>query len=88
LDENHDGVINASDSGFANLEVWTDTNGNGVVDPGELQSLANLGITSIGLSTQTINQSDCGNEVKEIATHSKSDGTTGEIAEAYFDNSH
>jgi len=30
LDANHDGVINALDPGFANLEVWTDTNGNGV----------------------------------------------------------
>jgi Ca2+-binding RTX toxin-like protein len=87
LDVNHDGVINASDPGFANLEVWTDTNGNGVVDPGELQSLASLGIVSINLTTENVNQSVGGNEIAEIATYTKSDGTTGEIAEAYFDNS-
>jgi hypothetical protein len=87
LDVNHDGVINVSDPGFASLEVWTDTNGNGVVDPGELQTLTQLGITSINLTTTAVNQDLGGNVVKEVATYTRSDGTTGEIAEAYFDNS-
>lgn len=87
LDTNHDGVINANDPGFANLEVWTDTNGNGVADPGELHSLASLGITSINLTTQNVNQADGGNLIAEVATYTRSDGTTREIAEAYFDNS-
>ncbi|SDG42860.1 calcium-binding protein [Paraburkholderia phenazinium] len=87
LDANHDGVINASDPGFADLEVWTDTNGNGVVDPGELHSLSSLGIVSISLTTENVNQSVGGNEIEEVATYTKSDGTTGEIAEAYFNNS-
>ncbi|MFM0665807.1 hypothetical protein PQQ66_35515, partial [Paraburkholderia sediminicola] len=87
LDVNHDGVINASDPGFASLEIWTDTNGNGVVDPGELQTLAQLNITSIDLTTTNVNQNNGGNVIKEVATYTRSDGSEGEIAEAYFDNS-
>lgn len=87
LDTNHDGTINAQDPGFSSLEVWTDTNGNGVTDPGELHTLASLGITSINLTTTAVNQSVGGNAIQEIATYTKSDGSTGEIAEAYFDNS-
>jgi hypothetical protein len=87
LDVNHDGVINAQDPGFASLEVWTDTNGNGVTDPGELHTLAELGITSITLTTQSVDQALGGNLIAEVATYTRTDGTTGEVAEAYFDNS-
>jgi Ca2+-binding RTX toxin-like protein len=87
LDTNHDGVIDAQDPGFANLKVWVDANGNGVTDPGELYSLADLDITFITLTTQTVNQRTGGNVIAEIATYTRADGTTGQIAEAYFDNS-
>ncbi|MBV8061792.1 MAG: hypothetical protein JO253_09750, partial [Alphaproteobacteria bacterium] len=55
LDPNHTGVIDASNPAFANLYVWQDANGNGVADPGEVQSLSQLGITSINL-TPTVDQ--------------------------------
>ena len=63
LDANHDGVINASDPGFSTLEVWTDTNGNGVTDPGELRTLAQVGITSINLATSVQDQTVNGNVI-------------------------
>ena len=39
LDSNADGKIDANDEKFAELKVWQDTNGNGVVDAGELKTL-------------------------------------------------
>lgn len=87
LDTNHDGVIDASDPGFSNLKVWVDENGNGATDPGELKTLAQLDINSINLTSTTVNQDSSGNTIEEIAAFSRANGTTGEIAEAYFDNS-
>jgi uncharacterized protein YdgA (DUF945 family) len=86
LDTDHDGVLNANDPGFSTLEVWTDTNGNGVTDPGELQTLAQLGITSINLAPTVVNETVNGNVIGEVATFTRSDGTTGQVAEAYFAN--
>jgi hypothetical protein len=45
LDANGDCVISGAE--LAGLSVWKDDNGNGVTDPGELTSVAALGITSI-----------------------------------------
>jgi len=87
LDANNDGILDAQDAGFTSLDLWTDTNGNGATDPGELHSLSSLGIASISLSAASVSQNVGGNEIREIATYTKSDGTTGEIGEAYFDNS-
>jgi len=81
LDANGDGVINASDLGFSTLYVWQDANGNGQVDPGELESLSQLGIASLTLaysaSTGTIN----GNLVVGIGSVTMTDGTTRELAD-------
>ncbi|WP_186163663.1 calcium-binding protein [Burkholderia gladioli] len=86
LDANGDGVVNLSDPGFYDLCVWADVNGNGVSDPGELHSLQELGIVAINLETENSKRKVGGNLVAEAATFVKSDGSTGEIVEAYFDN--
>ena len=52
-DTNHDGVVNASDTRFAQLRVWRDLNQDGISQTGangstrELFTLAELGITSL-----------------------------------------
>ena len=51
LDSNGDGVIDAQDDALSQLKVWVDANGDGVSDAGELFSLTDLGIASIGLNT-------------------------------------
>jgi hypothetical protein len=61
-DANHDGVINASDPIWNSLNIWVDSNGNGVTDPGELRTLASLGITSLNLS-----YTDQGTTVKDAS---------------------
>ncbi|WP_186157725.1 calcium-binding protein [Burkholderia gladioli] len=86
LDANRDGVVDLSDPGFYDLCVWADVNGNGVSDPGELHSLQELGIVAINLETENSKRKVGGNLVAEAATFVKSDGSTGEIVEAYFDN--
>ncbi|WP_342724633.1 calcium-binding protein [Bradyrhizobium sp. B097] len=68
LDSNHDGVIDANDAAFSQLKVWTDQNLNGQLDAGELESLSDLGITSISLSTSPVNLTVSGNQVVEQAT--------------------
>ena len=49
VDFNGDGKIDASDT-FDVLKVWVDANENGVVDPGELKSLADLGTVRISFA--------------------------------------
>ena len=46
LDENHDGVINADDSAYADLKIWKD-DGDGVTESGELVSMGEAGVESI-----------------------------------------
>lgn len=44
LDSNGDNRINASDANFAQLRVWSDLNGDGISQAGEVVSLASLSL--------------------------------------------
>jgi ribonuclease PH len=54
FDTNHDGVFNAADAQFGEFKVWQDANQNGVSDAGEVRSLADLGISSINLTSDGV----------------------------------
>ncbi|MGH6985236.1 MAG: hypothetical protein ACRED9_00145 [Caulobacteraceae bacterium] len=84
MDSNSDGVINALDPAFANLVVWQDANDDDVVEPGEVETLAQAGIASISLAAAPSNQSINGDVVEETATVTMADGTTCEIADVAF----
>ena len=50
LDDNGDGVLSGSE--LQGLALWTDRNGNGISDPGEITSVQEIGITAISWDRQ------------------------------------
>jgi large repetitive protein len=85
-DSNHDGVLSASDTAFAQFGVWQDANSNGVTDAGEFNSLVELGITSIDLVSDGVSYTAADGDVVVHGTGSFSwaDGTSGTLADASF----
>ncbi len=97
LDSNQDGVIDANDDSFSELQVWQDLNQDGVSQADELFSLASVNIDSIDVTNYVQAPSTSGlhvswNRVIEgnYITHSGSvtfsDGDTSEIVDAWFAN--
>ncbi|MCZ4305667.1 calcium-binding protein [Zoogloeaceae bacterium G21618-S1] len=81
LDSNADGVFDANDAQFGNVRVWRDLDQDGVSDAGELMSLTDAGIASIGLNDTAFNQALFGgNQMTSKATFTRTDTTTGTIA--------
>ena len=87
VDSDGNNIINSNDSGFSQLYVWADADGDGVADAGEVKTLAALGITSISLGSTPVEQNVGGNLITKIATFTYSNGNTGQVAEAFFNNS-
>lgn len=84
LDSNRDGKIDSSDTRFSELKVWVDADGDGATDSGELRTLADHGIASIGLAAQA--NSDTGkigeNMLISTAIFTRADGSTGTVGGA------
>jgi len=87
LDANSDGVINNQDAQFANLQVWQDTNQDGVSQLDELHTLTELGIESISTTSETVNQNINGNILSSVGTYTKTDGTVGGTGSLFFGTS-
>jgi VCBS repeat-containing protein len=85
-DSNHDGQLSAADAGFADFRVWQDGNSNGIVEAGEMTSLTALGIAGISLTSDRIGFSAAGGDVEVVGTgsYTRSDGSTGVLADAVF----
>lgn len=56
FDSNGDGLFSSDDDKFDEFKVWRDANGNGRADSGEVLSLADAGVASIGLAGDAVNQ--------------------------------
>jgi len=87
FDGNGDGKLDANDSGFVGFSMWIDGNNNGRTDAGELQSLAQAGISSISLTGtptgQTAAQRTGGQSVIfNTASFTYANGTTGTLSDA------
>ena len=88
-DSNGDGIIDSNDVDFSQLLIWNDANGNGISETGELISLADAGIVSISLNYHTANQNtESGTLLGNVATFTKADGTSFEIAEYWVLSHH
>ena len=55
---NSDGVIDEGDAVFPSLWLWRDASHDGVSQPGELHTLAGLGLKSIGLDYRESKRAD------------------------------
>ena len=94
LDDNGDGVLDSSDSAWANLKVmrWTDDNNNDIKDDGEesLVTLDSLAIESLNTGFANSNHVDSsGNEHRQEGGYTKTvindDGTTETITRKMTD---
>lgn len=85
-DSNDDGVLDASDAAFAQFGVWQDANSDGVAQAGEFRSLADMGITSIDLTSdgQAYAAAEGTVQVAGESSYTMADGSTGIVADASF----
>lgn len=89
FDTDGDGYLteaDASGGGFdwSQFKVWQDANQNGISDAGELVSLADAGIVSIGLGLNGEASESEGNIVHNTTTFTRVDGTVGQAADVSF----
>ena len=86
FDSNGDGLLDASDDRFVEFKLWFDRDSDGVTDAGELLSLAEAGVTSIGLvGTATGESVTAGsNIVYNRAEFTRDDGTVGTVLDSGF----
>ncbi|WP_111850147.1 calcium-binding protein [Acinetobacter baumannii] len=84
-DLNNDGVIDAEDEIYQQLQVWQDINQNAHVDQGELTGLQTIGIQQIDLAyTSAKDIDDNGNHHKQQGQFIWADGTVGKIDDVWF----
>lgn len=83
-DSNNDGVINSLDTKFNELKIWQDLNENGITDEGELKSLEQVGIDSIGLNVIDLNLEHNQNTITGMSTYTTTDGNTHNIYNVNF----
>jgi hypothetical protein len=84
LDTNSDNVISSADKGFADLEVWVDSNADGISQASELKTLDSLGITSLNLATTSTSEKNNGNWVGLASSYTTVDGANHVMADVLF----
>jgi Ca2+-binding RTX toxin-like protein len=83
-DGNHDGLINASDAIWSTLRVWRDADTDGDTDPGELRTMAQVGITGISLIAEPVDLEEGGNDITFRGSFTWADASVGEIVSAFI----
>jgi subtilisin-like proprotein convertase family protein len=66
---------------WSEVVVWQDINQNGLADPGELKTLDQLGIASIGLNDTTPGETVNGGTIQSSSTFTTGNGVVGELAD-------
>lgn len=85
-DDNLDGLINAADAVWSDLQLWTDLASDGFSFGFELFSLDDAGITQISLSgVEEVSETLANQAVSHRSTFEWADGTQGQIADVWFD---
>jgi len=83
---NDNGLVEAGDLLFEQLQAWTDTNGDGVSQEGELHPLKAFGIVALELSSHhEVGRHDHhGNDLGLRALFHRADGRTGALVDVLF----
>lgn len=85
LDSNKDGKIDSADAAFSELQIWKDSDGDGITSTGELHSLAELGIASISAAYTASSTVDAnGNSHSQTGTYTTTDGQTRSATDVWF----
>ncbi|WP_236341795.1 calcium-binding protein [Paenibacillus plantiphilus] len=85
IDDNRDGKIDANDAAYSQLRIWKDVNSDGVINNGEILTLTDAGVVSIGTGYSSSNMVDAqGNEHRQIGAFTKADGTTAAMHDVWF----
>lgn len=84
-DQNGDGIIDAQDEVYNDLLVWQDANSDGISQAEEMFHLNDLDIASINLNATETDYDINGNTVTDTSTFTYTDGTTGQIVDAWFE---
>lgn len=84
FDTNHDDALSAADAQWDRLYVWQDLNEDGVQTPDELTTVAQRGVAAISLVSDNVASSNAGNTIHGIGSYTRTDGTTGQLADVAF----
>ena len=85
FDSNDDGLVDLTDAGFSELQVWQDSNENGVTDAGELVDLESAGVASLNTSYTDVFSMDAqGNIHGEHSSATLADGATIDLVDVYL----
>jgi hypothetical protein len=81
----HDNTLDARSELWSRLLLWTDSNHNGMSEPGELAPLANSGIEAIHLDYKFTGRRDAsGNWFRQRADLRWTDGTTSKVYDVWL----
>ena len=75
FDSNLDGVFDANDTDWSKFRVWQDADQDGETDDGELQTLAEAGITSFDLTSDNEAEEVGSNYISGRSTYTTAGGT-------------
>ena len=84
-DDNNDGLIDAKDPIWRELQVWRDDNGDAHSAAEELHPLADFDITAIALAPTEVDETDAaGNRISHRGTVRLSDESSRDAADVWF----
>ncbi len=78
-------MIDSQDSIFERLQLWQDTNGDGISQPSELHDLKYYDIKNISLSSQKVDYNVVGGKLTDISEVSFNNGSIAKIGDVWLD---
>ena len=84
-DSNDDGKFTSADAKWSKARVWQDQDQDGAVDAGEMRTLGQASLTSIGLVSNGREQTVAGNTIAGLSKATFADGRTSDVADAMLD---